>query len=106
MIELTIIEQSVLELLPKGIERKTKTSEISKLVDLSQREVFAVIQSLRSKGIPVLASRGVNSGLYIAISQDELSNGLRAFKSQQQSMSETIGYLENADVEHWHEHIA
>ena len=50
MNQLSIIERAVAELLPIGGERKINITDITKLVDLDRREVYAVIQSLRSKG--------------------------------------------------------
>lgn len=106
MKHLTIIERKVLELIPRGTESKAKTAYISNIIGLSVREVNAVVYSLRRKGVPVLAKRGFDSGLYIAMNQEELATGLMAFKSQQNSMAETIELLEKANVNDWHKYIA
>jgi len=57
MTELTIIEQAVLDLIPLSIERKIAIREISSLIDIDERSVYEVINSLRKKGIPICAIR-------------------------------------------------
>lgn len=49
MTELTIIEQAVLDLIPLSIERKIAIREISSLIDIDERSVYEVINSLRKK---------------------------------------------------------
>ena len=105
MQELTIIEKSVLELIPRGSERKVKVTELSKLIDLNEREVKAVIESLRTKGIPIVSVRGAEGGLFVAITEEEREIGLRAFRNQQQSMERTISYIEQADLANWQKQV-
>jgi len=101
MVELSIIETHILELIPRGAGSKAKVSYISSLVGLSSREVKSVILSLRKKGVPIVALRGIDSGMFIATNETEREMGLRAFKSQQQSMESTIKYIEKADLVNW-----
>lgn len=104
MIELTIIETEVLGLIPQGTERKVTTKELASLIDLDQRSIFEVINSLRKKGVPVCAQRsGLPSdrGYYIATSDQERAEGLASFKAQAADMQALIGYIEGADVAGW-----
>lgn len=104
MIELSIIEMAVLELIPQGTAHKITTKELGMLVDLDQRSIFEVINSLRKKGVPVCAQRsGILSdrGYYIATSEQERAEGLASFKAQAADMQALIGYIEGADVAGW-----
>ncbi|WP_278530492.1 hypothetical protein [Enterococcus asini] len=104
MIELSIIEMAVLELIPQGTAHKITTKELGMLVDLDQRSIFEVINSLRKKGVPVCAQRsGVPSdrGYYIATSEQERTEGLAAYKSQVTDMQALIDHIEGADVAGW-----
>lgn len=82
MEELTIIEQSVLELIPRGFERKIKVPDICSIIDLDERDVKAVIQMLRAKGVPIVSVRGYEGGMFIATNEAERTIGLQAFRNQ------------------------
>lgn len=102
MTELTIIEQTVLRLIPKGSQRKRPTKEIADLVGLDQREVRAVISSLIRKGVPIVASRKFEDrGFYIATNNRERAEGLHSIKEQVNDMSLRIELVEQADLENW-----
>ncbi|MFZ4866683.1 hypothetical protein [Enterococcus casseliflavus] len=101
MEDLTIIERSVLELIPRGFERKIKVPDICSIIDLEERDVKTVIQMLRSKGVPIVSVRGYEGGMFIAITEEERQIGLRAFRSQFKSMEKTIRSIENADLFNW-----
>lgn len=104
MIELTIIESAVLELIPHGTARKISIKEVASLVDLDERSIYEVINSLRKKGVPVCAQRsGVPSdrGYYIATSEQERTEGLTAYKSQVKDMTKLIDLIESADLYNW-----
>lgn len=108
MIELTIIETEVLGLIPQGTERKVTTKELASLIDLDQRSIFEVINSLRKKGVPVCAQRAgspADRGYYIATSNQERSEGLASFKAQVADMQRLIYQIEGADVEGWKDKI-
>lgn len=104
MIELTIIERAVLDLIPSGTTRKISIKEVSRLVDLDERSVYEVINSLRKKRIPVCAQRSgepSQRGYYIATSDLERSEGISSYKSQVADMQRLISYIEQADVNGW-----
>ena len=104
MIELTIIESAVLELIPQGTARKISIKEVASLVDLDERSIYEVINSLRKKGVPVCAQRsGIPSerGYYIATSEQERAEGLTAYKSQVKDMTKLIDLIESADLYNW-----
>lgn len=104
MIELTIIESAVLDLIPSGTQRKIAIKEVSRLVDLDERSIYEVINSLRKKGIPICAQRSgepTHRGYYIATSDEERKEGLSAYKSQVADMQALIDHIEGADVAGW-----
>lgn len=104
MIELTIIESAVLDLFPSGTQRKIAIKEVSRLVDLDERSIYEVINSLRKKGIPICAQRSgdlTHRGYYIATSDEERKEGLSAYKSQVADMQSLIDHIEGADVAGW-----
>lgn len=105
MEELTIIEQSVLELIPRGFERKIKVPDICSIIDLDERDVKAVIQMLRAKGVPIVSDRGYEGGMFIATNEDERTIGLKAFRNQFKSMEQTITNIEQADLNNWQESL-
>lgn len=104
MIELTIIESAVLGFIPHGTARKISIKEVASLVDLDERSIYEVINSLRKKGVPVCAQRsGIPSerGYYIATSEQERAEGLAAYKSQVKDMTKLIDLIESADLYNW-----
>ncbi|HIX69980.1 MAG TPA: hypothetical protein IAA27_04595 [Candidatus Enterococcus stercoravium] len=104
MIELTIIESAVLGFIPHGTARKISIKEVASLVDLDERSIYEVINSLRKKGVPVCAQRsGLPSerGYYIATSEQERAEGLTAYKSQVKDMTKLIDLIESADLYNW-----
>lgn len=108
MQELTIIEQSVLKLIPLGNERKISIREIGILIDLDERSIYSIINGLRKKGVPVCAQRnGIpkERGYYIATNEEERIDGLAAYKSQVQDMQSLINDIENASLETWRENL-
>lgn len=103
---LTLIERSVLELIPIGSLRKITTADIMPLVDLDSREVFAVIQSLRRKGVPIVATRGKEGGIFVATNEAERSEGLHPLRLQYLTTQETIHNIEQADFHAWKKMLA
>lgn len=104
MIELSIIESAVLGFIPHGTARKISIKEVASLVDLDERSIYEVINSLRKKGVPICAQRsGLPSdrGYYIATSEQERTEGLAAYKSQVADMQTLIDHIEGADVAGW-----
>lgn len=104
MNQLSIIERAVAELLPIGGERKINITDITKLVDLDRREVYAVIQSLRSKGVPIVATRGKEGGIFVAATNE--SERLHPLRMQHMTTEETIRNIEQADLESWKKLLA
>lgn len=104
MIELTVIESAVLDLIPSGTQRKIAIKEVSRLVDLDERSIYEVINTLRKKGIPICAQRSgkpSQRGYYIATSDLERNEGISSYKSQIADMQRLIGYIEQSDVNGW-----
>lgn len=84
---LSVIESSVLNLVPQGMDNRRNLKEIASLIDLDVRSVQEIINRLISYGVPICAFRGNNqSGVYIPTSQEELRLGTRAVKSQIKEM--------------------
>lgn len=106
MIELTIIEKAVLELIPKGLERKISISELASMVGIDERSIYTIINNLRKKGVPVCAQRsGKDRGYFIATNEQEKADGLASYRSQYKDMGHLIDVIEKADVSNWMENI-
>lgn len=108
MNDLTIIEDAVLSLIPIGNGRKISLNELSQLVDIDERSIYSVINSLRMKGVPIGAIRNGPKelrGYYIATNQEELASGIEAYKQQVRDMETRIRYVEQADLEGWQQNI-
>lgn len=104
MQELTIIEQSVLDLIPRGGAVKRSASEIASLVGLERRDIQAVVNRLVKKGVPIVAKRDgryIERGYYIATTEQERIEGLYSLKRQQIDTEERIRLVEQADLENW-----
>ncbi|EFU74339.1 hypothetical protein [Enterococcus italicus] len=108
MQELTIIEQSVLELIPRGGAVKRSASEIASLVGLERRDIQAVVNRLVKKGVPIVAKRDgryIERGYYIATTEEERTKGLISLKRQQKDTEERIKLVEHADLKNWENNL-
>lgn len=104
MTEFNIIEKAVLEVIPKGIERKITVRDLAYLIGIDVRSLFTVINNLRKKGVPICAQRsGKDRGFYIATTEEEKSLGLASYKAQVKDMRKLIRAIENTDVSNWRE---
>ena len=104
--ELSVIDSSILTMIPRGKERKVPLTEISQAVGIDDRSVQAVISKLIIVyGVPICASRGVNSdnGFYIPITEKERIEGLQSIKMQTINMTQRIKSVEAADLNTWNE---
>lgn len=108
MEQLTLIETAVLDLIPNGSDRKISIREIGKLLDLDERSIYEIINSLRRKGVPVCAKRNgqpLDRGYYIATNEAERADGIHSYKSQVNDMSNLIATIEHADLLNWHKNL-
>ncbi|MGX7024137.1 hypothetical protein [Vagococcus hydrophili] len=104
--ELSIIETSVVCMIPRGKDKKIPLKEITKSIGIDERSIQSVISRLiMIHGIPICASRGINSdnGFYIPINEKERSEGLRSIKMQTVNMTERIQSVEAANLNTWNE---
>lgn len=104
MKSLTTIESDILDLIPIGNERKISIAEIAQIIDVEERKVYQVINSLRKKGVPVCAKRDgdyKDRGYYIATSEAERAEGLAAYKAQVTDMQILIELIEDANLGNW-----
>lgn len=102
--ELSVIETAVLELIPRGREKRITLKDMMKAIDLDERTLQSVISRLVfSYGIPICATREKfnGSGIYIPLSEKERREGLVSIKAQTQSMTERINIVESADLSNW-----
>ena len=105
-IELTIIQDLVLNMIPRSSERPAKVVDISAAIGMSEREINAVIRSLTMKGIPVCSLRsGENKGVFIPVNEQERSAGLVALQNQATDMKQRIENVQKADL-NWHKKLA
>lgn len=105
MIQLSVIETAVLESIPRGYENRQPLKKLCSLLDLDERSIQSVISRLTAKGVPICSSRGIDSGVYIPLTEEEREKGLRSIKSQAKEMGKRIIAVSNADLDHWHEGI-
>lgn len=102
MTKLPAIEWTVLHGIPRGAASPITTSDLCKLTRLDVREVRQSVNNLVNRyGVPVVASRSANRGLYIATTEAERTAGLAAFTSQVSTMAIRIQAIKDADLEHW-----
>lgn len=102
--ELSVIETSILELIPRGREKRITLKDMMKAIDLDERTLQSVISRLVfSYGIPICATREKfnGSGIYIPLSEKERREGLVSIKAQTQSMTERINIVESANLNTW-----
>jgi len=105
MKKLNAKEKQVLDLIPKD-DRRLPISEITKLTGIAKRDLYDIIERLRSYGVPIVASRNSHRyGYYIASNKAELNEGIVPYKRQAQKMNMTINFLEKADTKNWQEGI-
>lgn len=108
MVPLTIIEQGVLDLIPRGSETKVSISYIGRMTSLDKRTIYEIINRLRSKGVPICAKRNGRSkdrGYFIAKTSKEREEGLAAYKSQIVDMQKKVHEVEEADLNSWEEQL-
>lgn len=106
--ELSIIDTSVLELIPRGKENRVTLSTMMKSIDLDERTIQAVISRLVfDHGIPICATREKNSGsgVFIPLNEQERIEGLQNIKAQTKSMTERIKIVESADLVNWNKNL-
>ena len=104
--ELSVIETSILELIPRGESKKISLKKITDSIGIDERSVQAVISRLIIiYGVPICASRGVNSdnGFYIPITEKERIEGLQSIKMQTINMTQRIKSVESANLITWNE---
>lgn len=95
---LTELEKRVFCFIPMGIERKVSNEDIQMTFNLTDREVRQTIYDLIQKGIPVVAIKQKGGGYYIATTEAERQEGLRANKSQVKSELKRIKAVESIDL--------
>lgn len=107
MEDLTIIERSVLELIPRGFERKIKVPDICSIIDLDKH--FVSKSMTIAKQLVNFQTLGnlSNEALYLVatLPEEERTTGLKAFKNQYKSMEQTITNIEQADLKNWQESL-
>lgn len=106
--ELSVIETAVLELIPRGREKRITLENIMKAIDLDKRTLQAVISRLVfSYGIPICATREKfdGSGIYIPLTNKERIEGLISIKAQTQSMTDRIAIVESANLKTWNKDL-
>ncbi|MBO0476176.1 hypothetical protein DOK76_03785 [Vagococcus sp. DIV0080] len=103
--ELSVIESSVLSMIPRGTGKKVTLNDICQLTSLNLREVQSVISSLVFKyKIPIVANRGLG-GIFIPLTNEQRSQGLNGIKNQVIDLNKRIEIVESADLIDWNKNI-
>lgn len=104
MEELSSREKQVLELIPRGKEKKVSIAYIGNVVGIDTRIVYEVIDNLREKGVPIFAKRSglkEERGYFIATTEQERLEGISPYRSQTLHMLSMINLLACIDLETW-----
>lgn len=105
-IKLSLLERSVLNAIPKGMEQRKSLTDISYAVGLDKRSLQAIINRLTIYGVPVCSVRfDSHSGVFIPKDDQERNRGLTAIKSQALEMRKRIESVESADLNNWQKKI-
>ena len=103
---LSIIEQNVLSLIPRGKDNRKTLQVISEAIDLTPREIQSVINTLiTNHHIPIVATRSKKSGVYIPLTQDERVEGLQSLKKQTSDQLKRIAIVESIDLDNWRSRV-
>lgn len=96
MKKLSIIQEAVLEQIPKGLESPVRSQDIAERTGLSTREVMAVISALIiDHGIPVGGGRTENrKGYFIVTNEAERKQATTPLKKTIVNMQQRIDHLE------------
>ena len=97
MNDLTVQEQLVYDLIPRGIEKCRKYKDLHSHID--KRTFFQTINSLRLKGKVIGAIRGKTGGYYVATTETERNMALRQFEAQMINEMKIISAIRKADLE-------
>ena len=97
MNDLTILEQKIYNLLPRGIENSRTYKELNFNID--KRAFFQTINSLRLKGKVIGAIRGKTGGYYVATTETERNMALRQFEAQMINEMKIIAAIRKAELE-------
>lgn len=104
--KLSGIEWTVLNCIPKGAGNPITTNDLCKLTGLDTREVRQAVSILINRhGVPIVANRSGNRGMFIATNEAERTDGLAAFANQVSNMAIRIDAIRNADLEHWQDNL-
>lgn len=107
MKKLSPIEWTVLNGIPHGEESPITTNDLCKLTGLDTREVRQSVSILINQyGVPVVAKRSGNRGIFIATNEAEREAGLASFANQVTNMAVRIDAIKNADLDHWQDGLA
>lgn len=96
--KMTDLEKRVFCFIPMGAERKVKSEEIERVFGITSRQVRDITYNLTQIGIPVVTSKKKDGGYYIATTEAERQEGLRANRSQVQSELKRIKAVESVDL--------
>lgn len=104
--QLSVIESSVYELLPRGRENRKSIKSICKLIDLDERSVQSIINRLIiSHNIPIVADRRGEGGVFIPLTEEERRVALISIKRQVAEMQKRVEAVENIDLDNWDKNL-
>jgi len=99
---LSMNEYQVLMLLHHGAAEPTTVAEIARVTQLEERGIRDIISNLILQyGVPIVAMRHGNTGMFIATDDNERNMGITSYKSQVKTMHTRLAAIEHADLNGW-----
>lgn len=92
----------VVSLIPNSDYRRITSKDLSQLTGLNKRDLYAVIETARRKGVPIVGDRSIRSaGYYIPVTEAARNHGIAALKSQLVELNKTLVSVSKADLHDW-----
>lgn len=97
MNELNPVEQTLYDLIPRGVENRRKYRDLHSHLD--ERSFYYVINALRRKGKVIGAIRGKQGGYFVATNEEERVIATRQFEAQVKEEMAIVSAMKKAELE-------
>lgn len=97
----------LLACIPKGDAAPIKIVDLSKLLNIEERTIHAMISSLiNDYKIPICSRRTLNAGIFIPLTDEQRAYGLVSIKSNVNNLNKRVLTVENADLKRVYQYEA